>query len=222
MKSEGSDCVLLIASASQPLRKRWKESLRGSFSICEASTIVSLLQSTTRVRPTILLLDLTIERFQPAKQIPLLLRESPCTKIIAFVQSQADREATCLLRAGVKGYANINLDMVLLRKAIHMVQKGEIWIERRLVSSILDELLHPKKRGKTFDDHIALQRLSGRERQIALGVARGASNKEVAAQLLITETTVKAHLTSIFAKLGISDRLSLALLLANNQYPLDH
>jgi DNA-binding NarL/FixJ family response regulator len=181
--------------------------------IHEASNLLLLLQTTRRVRPSILLLDLTWPVFCPAKHMPLLLRDSPDTKIIAFVSMQTVREAVSLLKAGVKGYASINLDVVLLNRAIQMVQKGEIWIERKLFSEVLNELLSSKTRTHLPSQDAAFKKLSPRERQIALSVANGSSNKQIAAQLQISEATVKAHLTNIFSKLGLSDRLSLALFL---------
>ena len=119
-----------------------------------------------------------------------------------------------MLEAGVKGYCSLDIDPGLLKKAVQMVQKGEIWVGRRFISQLLDALvaLTEKQRTKSLPKpDESLDRLTPREREIVQLLGVGASNKEIGNQLNVTEKTVKAHLTSIFRKLGVSDRLHLAL-----------
>jgi DNA-binding NarL/FixJ family response regulator len=95
-----------------------------------------------------------------------------------------------------------------------VVQRGEIWIARGVVPLLLKRMTslardRPDTSGSGPDN--PFESLANREREVAELVSIGASNKEIAMGLSITEATVKAHLTSVFRKLKVSDRLRLAL-----------
>ena len=101
----------------------------------------------------------------------------------------------------------------LLERVIVAVEHGELWIRRSITPRLLDEL-GAKLRDETQPKRLVVGRLAEltqREREIAELIGNGESNKEIARRLLITERTVKAHLTGIFGKPGIGDRLRLAL-----------
>jgi DNA-binding NarL/FixJ family response regulator len=98
---------------------------------------------------------------------------------------------------------------------VDAVLRGELWIRRTLTPRLLDELgarLREESEGRR-EAVARLQALTRREREIADLVGNGESNKEIARRLDITERTVKAHLTEIFRKLRIADRLKLALVI---------
>ena len=119
---------------------------------------------------------------------------------------------------GAKGYCNNDVDPSLLMKAIEVVQKGEIWVGRKFVPHILEELtslIRSQQKASSGKPRASLEGLTYREYQIAQSIGDGLSNKEVSIQFKITERTVKAHLNSIFRKLKITDRLRLALTVAN-------
>jgi DNA-binding NarL/FixJ family response regulator len=102
-----------------------------------------------------------------------------------------------------------------------MLQKGEVWVKRNVVPHLIGELAR-LTRGRTQDaasHDTRLARLTPREREVVSHVGEGASNKEIASRLMMTEHTVKAHLTAIFRKLELSGRVQLALLA--NQSGLD-
>ena len=93
------------------------------------------------------------------------------------------------------------------------MQKGEIWAGRTLVARLIEELGARVRTHPRTDSSARVGGLTTREREIAGLVSGGASNKEIAARLGVTERTVKAHLTAIFRKIGVTDRLRLALYL---------
>ncbi len=119
---------------------------------------------------------------------------------------------------GVSGYCDINIPLELLKKAIKSVMAGDIWIQRHLFPKVLLPLVESnqttiqQKKTTTAD----LQSLSVRELDVAKMIGLGKSNKLIASTLFISERTVKAHLTSIFKKLGVRDRLHLAVYLSEN------
>ena len=95
--------------------------------------------------------------------------------------------------------------------------RGEVWIRRSLTAQLLEQL-GERMRTATLSrksEADLLAELTKREREIASLVARGENNKIIARNLDITERTVKAHLTEIFRKLGVTDRLKLAVLISS-------
>jgi len=119
-----------------------------------------------------------------------------------------DAEAIEALQAGFSGYCHAYGDPDMMRQVVQVVSAGELWVGRSLLTRLLGAVnLRPAPPMRTE----TLELLSTREREVASLAARAASNKEIANSLDITERTVKAHLTAIFAKLGVTDRLQLAL-----------
>jgi len=116
------------------------------------------------------------------------------------------------LALGAAGCCNTHAAPDVLRQVALVVSNGGLWVGqsllRKLVGATSNRLgQHPPE--SKIDDWSAL--LSEREAQVARRVATGSSNREIAEQLAITERTVKAHLTAIFEKLGLRDRLQLSL-----------
>jgi DNA-binding NarL/FixJ family response regulator len=116
------------------------------------------------------------------------------------------------LALGAAGYCNSLSAPAVLRQVAVVVSNGGLWVGQSLLRQLVgatSRRLGQLPREAENDDWSAL--LSEREIQVARLVANGASNKEIADQLAITERTVKAHLTAIFEKLGLRDRLQLSL-----------
>src|ERR1041384_8266747 len=95
-----------------------------------------------------------------------------------------------------------------LLKAIKKVHDGEVWIERSMMGSMIQELNKPAM----VDPEVAkIESLTDREREVISLVGEGLKNKQVAERLFISETTVTHHLSSVFSKLDVSDRLELII-----------
>jgi len=212
--------MVLIASAAAKVRRRWTRVLHGEFSIHEVTERAALEQNLTRQKPSVLLLDLALPQLGGIGGVSAIQRLSPSTKIILLTSAPDDEEEMRALKAGVKGYCNRDTGPLLLRKAVDVVEKGEIWIERKVISHLLEELTSVAERQQKdsplhLQPNILLDCLTSRERQVAKLIGDGSCNREIAKRLNISERTVKAYLTSIFRKLNISDRLHLALLLVD-------
>lgn len=136
----------------------------------------------------------------PPAQIFVVLADEPGDAIIA--------EACAL---GASGCCNTYAAPEVLRQVALVVQNGGLWIGQ----SLLQRLVGSTSRALTARLEVPVDswsaQLSERESQVAKLVAGGASNKEIADRLAITERTVKAHLSAIFEKLGVRDRLQLSL-----------
>jgi len=119
---------------------------------------------------------------------------------------------------GAAGYCNKKDPAELILLAVERIIKGDIWIQRHLISKVIGALVQIKSttietnlEPKYLESSKLLSTLSTREHEVAKMIRSGDNNKTIASLLFISERTVKAHLTSIFKKLNVPDRLHLAL-----------
>ena len=207
--------TLVVASPVIESRRRWSYTLQEAFSVCEVAERRALEQVTANLKPSILVLDLTLPGLGRVRGLPNMQRLSPATKTLVLTDSPADGEGICALKAGVKGYYTRTIDPAHLKKAVQAVQKGEIWVQRKLIPGLVAGLISLTETRQKDDGKPdrRLECLTLRQREVADLIGRGASNKEIATELSIAERTVKAHLTEVFRNIGVLDRMQLALLL---------
>ncbi len=208
--------AVVIASPRSDLRGQIKEHLQGTYSTHEVARWESLDRTISRLNPGVVLLDAELLHSSGITDLSIIRRIARKVRIIVISSASNDREGIAGLKAGARGYCKREIDGPLLRKAVDRVRHGEIWAERRLIPLLVEqctlhaeELPEPPVRS---DGRLAL--LTPREREIARLIGAGASNRDIATRLLVSEGTVKAHLTAIFRKLGFNDRLQLGLFLA--------
>jgi DNA-binding NarL/FixJ family response regulator len=216
--------TIVIASAVAETRKRWSHRLRETFAVCEVAELRALEHVAANLKPSILVLDLTLPGLGRVRGLPHIQGLSPTTKTIVLADSPADGEGICALKAGAKGYYTRTIDSAHLKKAVEAVQKGEIWVQRKLIPRLVAGLISlTETRQKASNESNGeldrrLECLTLRQRGVADLIARGASNKEIASELNVSERTVKSHLTGMFRNVGVSDRLQLALLLSKGSF----
>jgi DNA-binding NarL/FixJ family response regulator len=104
----------------------------------------------------------------------------------------------------------------MLIKAIERVNMGELWLNRRLTAALVAELRRPGEGSNGNGEKKMIDQLSNRERDIIELIGEGLKNKQIAARLYISETTVRHHITSILGKLKVSDRLELLIFAYRN------
>jgi DNA-binding NarL/FixJ family response regulator len=160
-----------------------------------------------KVRPDILLLDLNMPDKDGLTVLEELNFDSLPTQVVVLTATEDDREAVRAMRLGARGIVLKQSASDLLVKSIRRVYGGEIWLDNRITAEVI------KAFAKSSDGEARRDKplLSDRESQIMRLVAQGQRNKEIGANLFITEQTVKNHMHNIFDKLGVSDRLELAL-----------
>ncbi|HEX5127977.1 MAG TPA: response regulator transcription factor [Rhodocyclaceae bacterium] len=136
-----------------------------------------------------------------------------CGRLVLVFASSApdDTQGLAALEAGASGYCHAYSSEVTLRQILDVVAAGELWVGRSLMGRLLRSV-DGGIRGITKPPHKQWRPLlTEREREVTLRAARGESNLDIADALGITERTVKAHMTAIFEKLEVADRLQLAL-----------
>lgn len=119
----------------------------------------------------------------------------------------AHREA---VKLGAMGVVIKDQAAEVLIKAIEKVNAGEIWLDRATMGNVLNEMTGPGQ-GELDSPDNRINSLTDREREVVALIAEGLKNKQIGKRLFISETTVTHHLSSIFSKLGVSDRLELVI-----------
>ncbi len=170
--------------------------------------------STFVEKPDIILLDInSLDLQEISKAIPKLLSTGGNAHVLLLTDNE-DREATLkALRLGAMGLINKNESAETLLKAIERVHAGEVWINRSLMAQVIGGLWQAKlgQNGSQDPEEIKIAALTEREREVVTLIGEGLRNRQIAARLFISEITVRHHLTSIFDKLGVSDRFELAI-----------
>jgi DNA-binding NarL/FixJ family response regulator len=158
----------------------------------QASTGREAIEAFRRLRPDITLMDLRMPDMSGQDAITAIRAEFPNAHIIVLTTYAGDALAAAALKAGAAGYLLKNLVRKELIETIRVIHSGK----RRVPAEIATEIA----------EHVADDALSERELQVLRGVAGGKSNKLIAADLGISEGTVKMHMKSIMPKLDASDR----------------
>jgi len=162
--------------------------------------------------PDILLLDLRMPGLDGLSILQRLKYSGSRTKVIVLTASEDKNEFVQAMKFGCSGIVLKQTATELLYKSIRKVHAGEIWLDSHTTAAVMRQFASPS-RSLPGPDRKARERspLSQREREIVSLVAQGFKNKEIAEKIFISEQTVKNHLHNIFDKLGVSDRLELAL-----------
>jgi len=170
-------------------------------SVSEASSLLS------KANADILLLDINL----PGQNVLDLLREvsevSPRTKTIVISSTEVENDVVETVRLGARGFLAKQCPTELFLKCIRKVHSGEIWLDGRMTQAVLGALSSNQSSTQTTEKSV----LSRRELEVIQLVTQGYKNRDIAATLFISEKTVKNHLSAIFNKLGVADRLELTL-----------
>lgn len=162
-------------------------------------------------KPTIVWLDCALPGL-PAWDDPqwFKLTQSPGMRLVATASNPRDEAAIAALGAGCAGYCHAFAGAATLRQVAQVVEAGHVWIGPTLMHRLIQGANHAADTVKPNTSDWSAS-LTPREVEIANLAAKGSSNQQIADICGITERTVKAHLSAIFEKLQISDRLQLAL-----------
>jgi two-component system nitrate/nitrite response regulator NarL len=173
----------------------------------EASNGVECVKMLAKLKPDILLLDLRMPEKDGLGVLEEVNFDSLPTRVIVLTAAEDDRDVVRAMRLGARGVVLKQSASDLLLKSIRKVADGEIWLDNRMTAEVIDAFKKSSESGQRREKPL----LSDREKEIVQLVAQGFRNREIGEKLFISEQTVKNHLHNIFDKLGVSDRLELAL-----------
>ncbi|MFL6451349.1 MAG: response regulator [Bryobacteraceae bacterium] len=193
--------------------------------VADAADGVETIDKTVHLEPDIVLLDLRMPRVDGLTVLRSIQTRAPRSKVILFASADNKDEFVEAMKLGCSGILLKETSTALIEKSIHRVQAGEIWLDSTTTAAVIRHFASPKDfpaahtpthssgNGKAPRERA---QLSQREREIIVLIAQGYKNKEIAEKMFITEQTVKNHLHNVFDKLGVSDRLELALYAIHN------
>jgi len=177
---------------------------------CDGRQVLELMQEH---EPDVLLLDLRMPNLDGLSVLQSLQQTGRRTKVIVLTASDDKNEFVQAMKLGCSGIVLKQTAPELIVKSIRKVNAGEIWLDSHTTAAVMRQFASPADALSGGSNGKARERspLSTREREIVQLVAQGYKNKEMAEKMFISEQTVKNHLHNIFDKLGVSDRLELAL-----------
>jgi len=168
----------------------------------DGETTVAMAQ---QLQPDVLLLDVNMPKLRGVQVLERLQGKSNARAIL--LTATIDRpEMIAALEAGARGLVMKHAASDVLIKSIRCVAKGEYWVDREILAD------WAQTRGTTQPT----SQLTARERQIVREILSGSANKDIAQAFHLSEGTVKRHLSNIYTKLGVSNRLELALYAMNH------
>ncbi|MGH9616196.1 MAG: response regulator transcription factor [Acidobacteriaceae bacterium] len=181
--------------------------------VAQAENYPGLLSALERYPSDIVLLDGGMISDQP-EAIPDMLRRAPNAKLIVQVSENSETFIVDLYRRGVRGVISRSISPDLLIRCVRKIADGETWIDNQSVSWVIEAY---RSEANNLTNPKLQPRLSPKELSIIGCVTQGMRNKEIAYKIGTTEQVVKNYLRKIYDKLGVSDRLELALYCLHHQ-----
>ena len=178
----------------------------------EAGDGREVIDRVQELEPDVLLLDLRMPNLDGLSALQALQQSNRSTKVIVLTASEDKNEFVQAMKLGCSGIVLKQTAPDLIIKSIRKVNAGEIWLDSHTTAAVMRQFSSPMDVAAGGQNKSRERSpLSHREREIVSLVAQGYKNKEMAEKMFISEQTVKNHLHNIFDKLGVSDRLELAL-----------
>ena len=178
--------------------------------VAMAGTASEALVLAEREKPDIIVLDLMLGDEDGLEFLPQLCKTSPNSRVLILTGVQSTTSHRLAIRRGAMGIVLKQQAAELLLKAIRKVHAGEVWIDRSMMSSVLSDV-RSERHEEADPEAGKISSLTPREREVIALVSEGLKNKLIGERLFISETTVTHHLSSIFSKLDVSDRLELII-----------
>lgn len=198
----------LFVSALGRMRERW------TLAFPDARVVSDIAEAEEHLSPGAGSLWLDLSSIPSDTQLASVMAASSMGwPVVAMMGVPQEAQAFALLKAGAHGYCHVKAAPEQLREIATVVEHGGLWMPANLVQRFL--AVSTRVTPSAVPEIPELNDLTSRELTVAEHVAHGASNREIAQALEITERTVKAHLSAIFEKLGVRDRVQLALKVNN-------
>jgi DNA-binding NarL/FixJ family response regulator len=163
----------------------------------------------TRLRPDVVVMDLHMPGLDGVRATERITGDLPGVRVLALSTFDLDENVVSALRAGAGGFLPKDVSPEELVEGVRVVHRGEAAVAPRLLTRLIGTFVRatPQPRRHAQPLHRAgLARLTDREREILVLIGRGRSNAEITAELGVSPSTVKNHVTSLFAKIGVRDR----------------
>lgn len=176
--------------------------------VVQTETLPQTLTAVSNTPAEIVLFEAGLSPNPPEAVSEVIRRAQPGTKVIVVAHHTGEEETVEYLRRGVRGILTRSVSPDLLVRCVRKVAAGETWLDNQGVNWVIEAYRTQAEQGATPKQQL---RLSEKEMLIIGGVTQGLKNKDIAMEVGTTEQVVKNYLRKIYDKLGVSDRLELAL-----------
>jgi len=181
--------------------------------VAQAESLGQTIAAAEKHKPDVILFEAAITT-NPAEAVSEILKRSSATKIVVAMVEPDEDDTVDLFRRGVRGIVSRSISPDLLVKCVRKVQEGETWLDNKGVNWVLEAY---RSQAAHLTSRPPKSRLSDKELLIISCVSQGMRNKEIAKEINTTEQVIKNYLRKIYDKLGVSDRLELALYCIHHQ-----
>lgn len=169
----------------------------------EASDGESALEVVRRTAPAVVLMDLHMPGLNGIEATRRLLEVAPDTAVLVLTMVEGEESVFAAMRAGARGYLLKGADRAEIERAVRTVAAGEVVFSPAVANRVLGWF---RSGGGPGDRLAPFPELTDREREVLDLVARGLTNAEIARRLVVSDKTVRNHVSNVFAKLHVSDR----------------
>ncbi len=200
--------MIYVCSKLQNIENYWESEFGKKFGVKSVSDELFYLEKDFN-NQDLLILDLN--QFQSVEDIFNYFNQLPKTlKVIAIIEEPKLAHGAYMIKKGFKSYLGKKTSKTVLELALNAVLKNNVWLYPELMNYIIK---HISLNSVQPNAQNVLSKLSKKEQEVATFVAEGLSNKEISQKMDVQLVTVKKHISSIFSKLNVKDRVSLAILI---------
>jgi two-component system response regulator DevR len=168
--------------------------------VAEASNGKDAVEKARAHQPDIVLMDVRMDGMDGIQACREIRSELPATRVLMLTSFAEEETVVAALLAGASGYVLKNVARARLLEALRSVARGESLLDSKVTKGVLEKLVAAQRPAVDGDD------LTAREREVLILIAEGATNKEIAAKLVVSENTARNHVSHILSKLGFSRR----------------
>lgn len=179
--------------------------------VAAAADGAAALRLVEELAPDVVLMDVRMPVLDGVQATAEIVRTWPAVKVVMLSTFDDDDHVTEALRVGAVGYLLKNLPAKDLAEAVHLASRGVLQLAPAAAAKVVAALSSAARRSPPTDPPAEFARLTDREREVLRLVAVGANNREIARDLVISEGTVKSHISSILGQLNLRDRTQLAV-----------
>lgn len=169
------------------------------------------LDAVRRDRPDVVLMDLRMPRLDGLTATAALHARAHPPAVVVLTTFDADEDVFRALEAGAAGFLLKDTPPLDLIAAVRRAAAGDAVLSPTVTRRVVERVVTHERSGRRRDALASLEVLTAREREVVVQIGRGRSNAEVAAHLHVTEATVKSHVTHLFEKLGVTNRVQIAI-----------
>jgi DNA-binding NarL/FixJ family response regulator len=207
--------IRVVVSDDHPVVRQGLRSFleaQGFDVVGEAGDGEAAVRVVREVRPDVLLTDLVMPGVDGIEAIRRLRADGPAVGILVLTSFSGAEQVIPAIKAGADGYLLKDAGPAALEGAIRAVHRGEQMLAPEAAAVVMARVAgEASPPADPQPDHPDLARLTAREREVLAGLGRGLTNRQLAAELFVSEKTVKTHVSSVLAKLRVADRTQAAL-----------